>query len=201
MPQVLVLGPPPGGDAEIDQRRLAGLGVHQDVGRIDVLVDDLPLVQAGQHLAERDREPEEAGEVHAAGGDERLEAGPPQVVQHQRRRARVSHQVEDAGHALQPKAADEIVLPLERLGAAFVLAHQLQDDGGAVGVPGAAIHDAPAAAMHLLGDRVPGQQRTSVPGGSELHRTAQPGGGVWIVGGRKGAAAPFPSLGAGAPDG
>ena len=84
-------------------------------------MNDPAVVQALEDLAELDPEPEEAVEVHSAGGNQRLEARLTLVLEHQRNPVASAHQLDRARNALKVEALDELVLPAEGVDASRAL--------------------------------------------------------------------------------
>ena len=81
------------GDAETGELDLSGRAVHQDIGRLDVLVDEAALVDLAEGRGDRDGEAQKAPHLHgrAEQSVERLAAG---VLEHQHGPTAFAHELE-----------------------------------------------------------------------------------------------------------
>jgi hypothetical protein len=113
----------------------------------------------GDRLSERNRQIEEARQVHRASGDQRLEGGAARVFQHQGQAVPVGLQAVDFGNAGDLELPKQLVLPpqrgdLERGGVLGEIA--LDDDWEPVAIAQRPIHHALAATVDLRGQGVSG---------------------------------------------
>ncbi len=92
----LALARQPRGDAEADQPYGAGRGVDQDVGRLDVLVDEAPLVEPAQRVRQADGDAQERRDLPGPPQEprQRLAAG---VLEHERQLPAVTPQPQGPG--------------------------------------------------------------------------------------------------------
>ncbi|MFT3773198.1 MAG: hypothetical protein QM820_48080 [Minicystis sp.] len=67
----------PGGQSEVGYLHLSRRGIDDDVGRLEILVDDVPAMHLGHRLRDGDREAKEPLHLHrrAEQAIERLAAG------------------------------------------------------------------------------------------------------------------------------
>ena len=80
-------------NAEAGEPGLTGRRIHQDIGRLDVLVDETALVQLAERGRDADREAQECSHLHGRAEQpvERLAA---RVLEHQHGPAALAHELQ-----------------------------------------------------------------------------------------------------------
>ena len=102
------------GDAEAGQPDRAGRGVHEDVGRLDVLVDEAPLVELAQRGRQADGHAQERRNLPRLSQEpiERLAAG---VLEHEHRPTLATNQRERPSRPVGVKLVPKRIFVLKPL--------------------------------------------------------------------------------------
>src|SRR6516165_8366493 len=139
----LVLAPEARSDAEPGQPHLAGRGVDQDIGRLDVLVDKAALVKLAESRGSSAAEAQEASHLHGL-AEQLVEWLAARILEHQHRPTGVAHEVQ---RPYRPRSVElllqfEFVSQAIEAGAGRLIGGR---NNGQHGAPFAVILQSPAA--------------------------------------------------------
>jgi hypothetical protein len=129
--------------------------LHEDVRRLEVLVDDASAVELGDRSGDVHGEAEEAPERHRA-FEEALERLSPEVLEDERRHPAVGLEPERPRDGRDVERGSGLVLvpqPVEVLLAAAVRIQHLEDDRAGVAAAEGPVQRGPAVLVERLGGR------------------------------------------------
>ena len=131
-------------DPEVDELERVRLGVVEDVGGVDVLVDDAPLVHVPERPRQPRADPQRPAQVARPPLEEVRQRLAPEVLQHERDPVLGFHQLERLDDPFRARLLRQPVLvpcPGDLLARGVVRAHALEHDRQGVRLPEGAVDE------------------------------------------------------------
>ncbi len=143
--------------AEIGDRQCPVVRPEQDVGRVDVAVNDTALVEVTQDLGDADGEHQDAVETEVLGAVELGQGGGAEVGEHEHGRALQHLHAQDLDHARDAQALEDFELAAiasPRGGCGGLALEDLEDHGPPLALALGAIHEGGRALVEQRPDPI-----------------------------------------------